>query len=74
SVFKMTVDVYSISPFPTSSLCIALFAFAAVDQLQVCMLCGQVAGGAAQHLGVTSKQLASKQMCVGVGRGVSRVK
>ncbi|GFH06828.1 uncharacterized protein HaLaN_01532, partial [Haematococcus lacustris] len=35
SVFKMTVDVYSISPFPTSSLCIALFAFAAVDQLQI---------------------------------------
>jgi hypothetical protein len=35
-VFKMTVDVYSISPFPTASLCIGLFAFTAVDQLQVC--------------------------------------
>lgn len=35
SVFKMTVDVYRISPFPTSSLCIALFAFTAVDQLKI---------------------------------------
>jgi hypothetical protein len=39
SVFKMTVDVYSISPFPTASLCIGLFAFTAVDQLQVCVVC-----------------------------------
>lgn len=35
SVFKMTVDVYGISPFPTSSLCIALFAFTAVDSLKI---------------------------------------
>lgn len=27
SVFKMTLDVYRISPFPIASLCIALFAF-----------------------------------------------
>ncbi len=35
SVFNMTVNVYSISPFPTASLCIGLFAFTAVDQLQI---------------------------------------
>lgn len=35
SVFRMTLDVYSISPFPTAALCIGLFAFAAVDQLNI---------------------------------------
>lgn len=35
SVFRMTIDVYSISPFPTASLCIGLLAFAAVDQLKL---------------------------------------
>ena len=35
SVFSMTVTVYRISPFPTASLCIALFAFTAVDTLQI---------------------------------------
>lgn len=35
SVFKMTVDVYRISPFPNASLCIALFAFCAIDELLV---------------------------------------
>ncbi len=38
SVFKMTVDVYKISPFPYASLCIGLFAFTAVDQLQVSLI------------------------------------
>lgn len=57
SVFKMTVDVYSISPFPTASLCIALFAFAAVDTLQIFepfvviggILLGLLAWGAKLH-------------------------
>lgn len=46
SVFKMTVDVYKISPFPTSSLCIALFAFTAVDSLNVgaCFVWGRRGG------------------------------
>lgn len=35
SVFKMVVDVYRISPFPTASLCIGLFAFTAVDSLKI---------------------------------------
>ncbi|PNH12359.1 hypothetical protein TSOC_000733 [Tetrabaena socialis] len=35
SVFSMTVDVYRLSPFPKASLCIALFAFTAVDSLAI---------------------------------------
>ncbi|GIL47404.1 hypothetical protein Vafri_4228 [Volvox africanus] len=35
SVFTMTLDVYRISPFPNASLCIALFAFCAVDELKI---------------------------------------
>ncbi|KAG2492746.1 hypothetical protein HYH03_008912 [Edaphochlamys debaryana] len=35
SVFTMTLDVYKISPFPTASLCIGLFAFTAVDELKI---------------------------------------
>ena len=35
SVFKMTLDVYNLSPFPTADLCIGLFAFAAVDELGI---------------------------------------
>eukprot|EP00199_Chlamydomonas_sp_CCMP681_P001026 CAMPEP_0119109864 /NCGR_PEP_ID=MMETSP1180-20130426/24373_1 /TAXON_ID=3052 ORGANISM="Chlamydomonas cf sp, Strain CCMP681" /NCGR_SAMPLE_ID=MMETSP1180 /ASSEMBLY_ACC=CAM_ASM_000741 /LENGTH=522 /DNA_ID=CAMNT_0007095877 /DNA_START=95 /DNA_END=1660 /DNA_ORIENTATION=- len=35
SVFRMTVDVYALSPFPSSSLVIGLFAFTAVDSLQI---------------------------------------
>lgn len=35
SVFNMTISVYNISPFKTSSLCIALFAFCAVDELNL---------------------------------------
>ncbi|KAG2490382.1 hypothetical protein HYH03_011183 [Edaphochlamys debaryana] len=35
SVFSMTVDVYQISPFPTASLVIGLFAFTAVDELHI---------------------------------------
>ncbi len=35
SVFRMTSDVYGISPFPTAHLCIGRFAFAAVDELGI---------------------------------------
>ena len=35
SVFRMTLDVYAISPFPSAALCIGLWAFAAVDQLNI---------------------------------------
>ncbi len=35
SVFRMTIDVYTISPFPTFALVIGLFAFCAVDELSI---------------------------------------
>ncbi|GLI64225.1 hypothetical protein VaNZ11_007423 [Volvox africanus] len=35
SVFKMSLDVWRISPFKNASLCIALFAFTAVDELKI---------------------------------------
>ncbi|KXZ42994.1 hypothetical protein GPECTOR_108g189 [Gonium pectorale] len=35
SVFKMTIDVWRISPFKDASLCIGLFAFTAVDELKI---------------------------------------
>eukprot|EP00955_Chlamydomonas_euryale_P016877 180105-Chlamydomonas_euryale.AAC.2 len=35
AVFNMTIDVYVISPFPTSTLVIGLFAFVAVDQFLI---------------------------------------
>jgi len=35
SVFRMTLDVYDISPFPLFALVIGLFAFTAVDQLNI---------------------------------------
>ena len=34
-VFRMTLDVYKLSPFPPADLCIDLFAFAAVDELGI---------------------------------------
>ncbi|GIL78703.1 hypothetical protein Vretifemale_8108 [Volvox reticuliferus] len=48
SVFKMTLDVWRISPFPNASLCIALFAFTAVDELKIfepiVVICGALLG------------------------------
>ncbi|KAG2453749.1 hypothetical protein HYH02_001960 [Chlamydomonas schloesseri] len=35
SVFKMTVDVYNLAPHKSAALCIALFAFTAVDELKI---------------------------------------
>jgi chromate transporter len=35
AVFNMTIDVLAFSPFPTSTLCIGLFAFAAVDEMKI---------------------------------------
>lgn len=37
SVFKMTTSILAISPFPTTTLCIGLLAFTAVDTLKVCV-------------------------------------
>ena len=39
SVFKMTISIYGISPFPTTTLCIGLLAFTAVDTLKVGFVC-----------------------------------
>lgn len=57
SVFKMTVDVWTISPFPVSTLVIGLFAFTAVDTLHIFepivvaggLLLGLIAWGAKTH-------------------------
>lgn len=35
AVFNMTLDVYRLSPFPTSSLVIGLLAFVAVDEFSI---------------------------------------
>lgn len=35
SVFKMTTSILSISPFPTTTLCLGLCAFTAVDTMKV---------------------------------------
>jgi len=35
SVFKMTISIYGLSPFPTTTLCLGLCAFTAVDTMKV---------------------------------------
>ena len=56
SVFRMTLDVHSLSTFPSASLCIGLLAFVAVDGLSLfeplVVIMGIFAGLGAWYLGL----------------------